>query len=306
MMGDLSFGESFQCLENSAYHSWISALNRMTRQGAYFVVLGNMGFEWLVTLLFKTGRLTSRNKNSNLISEKLLRRMQIQRHDFIEALLGENENDQPLPMESLAANCSMLMLGGSETTSTLLSGVTFLLVTNLESYKKAVREVRDTFECLDEITLTSVSQLHFMHACIKEALRRYPPTAGSQPRLVPQGGAKVAGHFVPEKTVVSIYPFAASLSSANFKDPYQYRPDRHLDPSNTFDDMAASQPFSVGPRNCIGRNLAYAQSRLILARILFSFDIKLAESSRGWMNQKHHILWDKPPLNVYLSQVTRE
>lgn len=87
MIGDLSFGESFQCLENSSYHSWISALNRMTRQGAYFVVLGNMGFEWLVTLLFKTGRLTSRNKNSDIVTEKLLRRMQIQRHDFVDALL---------------------------------------------------------------------------------------------------------------------------------------------------------------------------------------------------------------------------
>lgn len=74
-------------------------------------------------------------------------------------------------MESLIANTSMLMLGGSETTSTLLCGVIFLLLTNSESYKKVVREVRDTFKSLDDITLTSVSQLHFMHACIKEALR---------------------------------------------------------------------------------------------------------------------------------------
>lgn len=87
--------------------------------------------------------------------------------------------------------------------------------------------------------------------------------------------------------------------------------------------MAASQPFSVGPRNCIGRkqvilffiyklstnnifSLVHAQSRLILARIFFLFDIGLAESSRDWMNQKHHILWDKPPLNVYLSEAVRE
>lgn len=49
-------------------------------------------------------------------------------------------------------------------------------------------------------------------------------------------------------------------------------------------------------------SLAYAEMRLILARILYNFDIRLADESRRWMaDQKAYILWAKPPLWVYLS-----
>ena len=41
--------------------------------------------------------------------------------------------------------------------------------------------------------------------------------------------------------------------------------------------------------------------RLILARIIFNFDLKLADDSKDWMRkQKIFFLWEKGPLNVYL------
>jgi hypothetical protein len=47
--------------------------------------------------------------------------------------------------------------------------------------------------------------------------------------------------------------------------------------------------------------------RLILAKIIFNFDMRLAEDSRDWLRtQKAYALWDKPPLNVYLKPVVRE
>jgi cytochrome P450 len=51
---------------------------------------------------------------------------------------------------------------------------------------------------------------------------------------------------------VSTNPFAASMSTANFKDPFTFRPERWLD-ENSSDDLDASQPFSYGPRVCMGR-----------------------------------------------------
>jgi cytochrome P450 len=38
----------------------------------------------------------------------------------------------------------------------------------------------------------------------------------------------------------------------------------------------ASQPFSYGPRNCIGRNLAYVEMKLIIARLVWTFDLENA------------------------------
>jgi hypothetical protein len=56
------------------------------------------------------------------------------------------------------------------------------------------------------------------------------------------------------------------------------------------------QPFSIGPRNCIGKNLAYNEVGLILARVLWKFDLELCDESNGWHEQKAYTLWEKPPL----------
>ena len=63
-----------------------------------------------------------------------------------------------------------------------------------------------------------------------------------------------------------------------------------------FPDRAVLQPFAVGPRNCIGRHLAMAEMRLILARMLWNFDFELCPESEGWIEQKIKLLWVKPPL----------
>jgi averantin hydroxylase len=66
-------------------------------------------------------------------------------------------------------------------------------------------------------------------------------------------------------------------------------------------------PFSLGPRGCIGRNLAYAEMRLILAKVLWNFDLELDEQRCGeWMKcQKIYFLWEKPPLWVKLTAVKK-
>jgi len=44
--------------------------------------------------------------------------------------------------------------------------------------------------------------------------------------------------------------------------------------------------------------------RLILAQVLYNFDMKLADESQEWLaTQKAYFLWAKQPLNVYLTSV---
>lgn len=52
-------------------------------------------------------------------------------------------------------------------------------------------------------------------------------------------------------------------------------------------------------------SLAYAEMRLILARILFNFDLKLVNEEEDWMDQCTFILWEKGPLNIYLTPVKK-
>lgn len=108
------------------------------------------------------------------------------------------------------------------------------------------------------------------------------------------------------QTQLGVWQWAINRHPAYWTHPDDYIPERWLGKDERFagDRLDAMQPFSVGPRNCIGRNLAYAEMRLILARILFEFDLSLAEESKDWLQaQKCYALWDKPSLCVYLKPV---
>jgi hypothetical protein len=54
-------------------------------------------------------------------------------------------------------------------------------------------------------------------------------------------------------------------------------------------------------------SLAYAEMRLILAKMLYNFDLELTPTAREWTKgQKVYILWEKPELAVYLKPVPKK
>jgi hypothetical protein len=46
--------------------------------------------------------------------------------------------------------------------------------------------------------------------------------------------------------------------------------------------------------------------RLILARVLWNFDLELMKESWNWNDQKIYALWEKGPMMVKLTPVSRE
>jgi cytochrome P450 len=150
--------------------------------------------------------------------------------------------------------------------------------------KKAVDEVRSAFGSLEDITngpaLTSCT---FLRACIDEAMRLSPPVAGALPRLVLPGGLTVDGLSIPEGTDVCVPHYAIHHNPEYFPRPFEFAPERWLkdgapaDMAAHLDDAhAAFCPFSVGPRGCIGKGMAYVELTLTLARVLWQFDVRLA------------------------------
>ncbi|KAK8123915.1 hypothetical protein PG999_003833 [Apiospora kogelbergensis] len=308
VIGDLGFGSPFGGLENATYHPWVRMITGAIRNGGIVSAIMSVGASPVVQLMSKYGGMRSRDQHQNLTRQKLLQRMELgaERPDFIEGLIRKKD-ELDLDMFKLQMNASILIIAGSETTATLLSGATFLLLTNPAALEKLTHEVRSTFADDADITLSSVGSLSYMLACLNESLRRYPPVVIGLPRLAPQGGATVAGHFVPEGTRVAVWHYAISHDPRLWTDPHGFHPERFLgDPRFRGDALDAMQPFSLGPRNCIGKNLAYAEMRLILAKIIFNFDMRIADESRGWLDgQRAFTVWDKPPLQVYLTPVKR-
>ncbi|KAJ5113438.1 hypothetical protein N7456_001972 [Penicillium angulare] len=306
VIGDLVFGESFGNLERAKEDPWVEAINGSIRFLGIINGVKHMGLESLFMWLVKKTN-TSRAEHDRRMMDKLHRRVALEkeRPDLIEGLLKKRE-EWGLSMHHLQANSSSVLIAGSETTSSMLSGVTYLLLSNPETLKKVVEEVRTSFKSEDEITLTSVSRLTYMLACLNEALRSYPPVPFGMPRFVPKGGATVSGSYIPEDTVVAVWHWAAYHNPKHWTDPFAYRPERFLqDPKYANDRFDVLQPFSQGPRNCIGRHLAYAEMRLVLAKILWNFDMELVDEKVKWTDHLSYVLWDKPPLYVRLAPVAK-
>lgn len=155
--------------------------------------------------------------------------------------------------------------------------------------------------------MTRVNTCKYLSACLEEALRIYPPSPATHARYVPPGGMTIDGQYMPEGMAVGIAINAVCNSPLNFKDPEKFVPERWTgeDPAYKNDRIEAAQVFSLGPRNCIGRNLAYLEMRLVIAKLVWNFDLE--NSTPGdWRDQKIYMVWDKPPLMTKLKPVQRK
>ncbi|KAF4546144.1 Cytochrome p450 protein [Lasiodiplodia theobromae] len=207
---------------------------------------------------------------------------------------GKEEEEEVMDMEDMYANATIFMLAGSETSATLLSGLVWLLCRNPEKMAALCAELRG-----QEGDVEALPRMKYLAACIDEAMRLYPPLPIGPPREVHRDGNIICGKWVPGKTRVSVAQYTAYRSPLYFKDPEAFIPERWL-PGTGYDHDRRDvvQPFSYGPRNCIGKPLAYQEIRIILAKILWNFDLKLCPESDGWINQKSYSMWKKDPLWV--------
>ncbi|KAF4916373.1 Cytochrome P450 monooxygenase 1 [Colletotrichum viniferum] len=306
--GDLIFGQSFQCLERADYHPWVAFIFGAIRFGSVMTSIKYIGLNFVVQALFKMGGMKAMSQVRENTNEMMENRMSMtdDRNDLFEGLL-KRRKEWNLSFDQLSANALILVLAGSETTATTLSGTTFLLLTHPEVYEKLKKEVRSAFKDSSEINIGSVSKLSYMLAVLNESLRLYPPVTSGIIREAPEGGCRIGGQHIPEGTLVEIQQWSSNHSPDNWPDPWKFDPERFLESEKTnVNRLDSLQAFSVGPRNCIGRNLAYSEMRMVLARVIFDFDMALAPGNGDWIKQQRaYGLWDRVPLNVYLKPVAR-
>lgn len=160
-------------------------------------------------------------------------------------------------------------IAGGETVATFLAAVTFFLLKNPATYLKLQHEIRSNYSSLNEITAMSAQKLPYLQAVISEGLRIYPPGSQGFPRTCP--GSTIDGHWVPkgvsfmrsnllpasltsynQKTEVYTSAWTVTHDERNFHRPYEFIPERWIG-TNRVDNLEASQPFSLGPRGCLGK-----------------------------------------------------
>ncbi|CAG8958605.1 hypothetical protein HYFRA_00009922 [Hymenoscyphus fraxineus] len=309
LIGDLSFGESFGCLRESMMHPWIQLVFANIYVTHIFILCRRIPFFFAFLPLKTTYQLFKDfTKHTKVLREVVDRRLALttKRHDFVDTMTSKPTKTLYLTREEIFKNAILLTGGGAETTSSSLTGMSYILATRPHIKEAIIKELHQVFASEDEINMRSVAKLSYTGAFIEESMRYYPPGPNTMWRVTPPEGNTILGDFIPGNTVVGIPHRVMYRSEYNFKKADEFHPERWLPEEQRPLEFANDRrdgfhPFSYGPRACIAMNLAYAEMRYILARLLWNFDLEMTEQSRNWMdNQKAYLVWDKPGLFLKL------
>ncbi|TID03863.1 Isotrichodermin C-15 hydroxylase [Colletotrichum higginsianum] len=311
-IGELALGEPFGALGTGKPHPWIETIH-----GAiYFMSIVQIAPRLPILLLAlpfvapwsSIGQFISFFRYQSAMTRKRLSRpLHDDKRDLFSFLLKEKpDNFSQVASEAWLGNQAGVMIAaGFDTSAVTAVAASYYLAKNPEKMRRLREEVCERFTDSSEMSGTAVQQLSYLAACIEETMRIMPPITFGLPRESP--GAEVDGKFVPKGTVVSTSGWSITRRHEYFFDPEAFHPERWLPPSHKYYDplfcndlKEASQPFSLGPRVCLGINLAYVELKLLLARLVWEYKWHLVnEGSFDWdKDRKFQALWVLPQVRV--------
>lgn len=209
------------------------------------------------------------------------------REDFFHHLMkaSDKETGARLTPEELVSEATALIAAGNDTVSTCIASIFFYLLLNPRILTKLVVEITSTFTDVEEIRFQRLQELPYLRAIIDESLRLSPPIPGLLARRVLPGGALIDGIYCPTGTVVGVLAYVLHHHESYFPCASSFIPERWI--SGSHDDInvktsprsmelakSAFCAFSLGPRGCIGKNMAYMEIGIAIARLLFLYDIR--------------------------------
>ena len=199
---------------------------------------------------------------------------------------GDDETGTKYSDDELLGEGVLMMMAGSDTSSSSLTATMFYLVQNPTVLERLQADLRTTFPNLSSIQPIATESHRYLRACIDEAMRLSPPAPTNIPRVVGQGGIKVVNENLPEDVYVGVPNFSIFRDEASFAKAHDYIPERWIpDAAPGINEESvkraqqAFQPFSLGPRHCIGKHLAMKEVSFILANVLWLFEVERVEDS---------------------------
>ncbi|OOF94194.1 hypothetical protein ASPCADRAFT_208737 [Aspergillus carbonarius ITEM 5010] len=296
IMSDVLFGEHYNMVTSDEHRYVVKAIEDSNVRTSVLAQAPILAFRRWDRKLFAESIL-ARNKFIQFVNTLLQRRFKAAksaRQDVFTFLLDakDPETQQSLSLAEIGAETTTLVVAGSDTSSTAFSSCLFYLSHNKDWYNRVATEVRNTFSSADEITLgPRLSSCVYLRACIDESLRMSPPAGSALWREVGPGGATFDGHFIPGGYDVGTGIYSIHHNENYYPEAFTFRPERWIlsgaegdtdsvgaaDREGLSKAQGAFNPFSIGPRGCIGKGLALAELTLGIATMLWRYEFALGD-----------------------------
>ncbi|CAI0436982.1 unnamed protein product [Linum tenue] len=169
--------------------------------------------------------------------------------------------------------CKTFYFAGKETTANLLTFALLLLANHQEWQEKAREELIRVCGRRDQpLVAENLRQLKILSLIINETLRMYPPAVMIMREATKR--VKLGSLEVPAGTQLYVPVIAIHYDPDIWGgDAHEFNPSRFEEPRK---HMASFFPFGIGPRNCVGQNLAVVEAKIVLAAIIRSYSFVLS------------------------------
>jgi cytochrome P450 len=283
--GALVFGREFHALETSnlVYTKWVNNTLSYMLVSHYFPWVKRVPLSWLVRGLKQSyDDLVAFSQESIAIRQADLQAGRTKPADLLQALLDAEDPESKVPMTAreVQAESIAMLVGGSESTSSVISWVIHFLLLYPDHLQAVVAETRANFPADHTITFNEgKAKLPYLEACIYETLRCIPTASTSFPRVSDQP-ITLKGYYIPAGTEIATNKCAAHLHRSSWEDPDRFHPPRFLKQETYHETRRNMLSFAYGTRFCIGRNLAWAVMMVTLANLFKDYEVELPEDSR--------------------------
>ncbi|EGC35569.1 hypothetical protein DICPUDRAFT_97847 [Dictyostelium purpureum] len=197
--------------------------------------------------------------------------------DLVDLLIKEFRDSDPDYIERIAANCKDIIIGGIETSVNANTNI-FMMASNYpEVQEKVHSEIKSVVgKDRNVVNIEDRQYLPYTVAFIKESLRYRSPTAFSLPRVAKNDIIINDQYFIPKDAIISVNQHALSMNKEYYDNPEEFDPTRFLkDPHNP-----AFLPFTLGPRNCVGKNFSLDELFLFVSNIFLNFKIMSTDGKK--------------------------
>ncbi len=184
------------------------------------------------------------------------RRREPEEHfDFLAMLMAsrDRDNDEAMSDKELIDEVLTLIVAGHETTAAALTWTWYLISQHPDTAARLQAEA-DGAGSDRTLGLDAAESLQFTHQVLQEALRLYPPGWLITRRTLEAD--ELGGFPIAPRTDVFISPYMLHRHPAYWSEPEEFKPERFAGADAEERHRFAYIPFAVGPRHCIGENMA--------------------------------------------------
>lgn len=218
--------------------------------------------------------------------------------DLLSTLLtAQDEEGNTLSDDIIYSQVGGFLFAGFETTSVGLTWTLLMLAQHPDVQEQARQEVMSLSPEHDQpITADMVEQLTYLTCIIKESLRLFPPVTVHFRQAI--ANDTIQEYKIPAGTKIGISSGALHRLPQNWEDPDTFKPERFLEEYDPY----AFLPFSAGPYMCIGHGFSMMEMKVVLARLLCSFQMVMVPSYK-YRRVRQVTLQPHPPLKLMVSLV---